>query len=170
MTGRTVADLPLKSGGAPRIGRLSPADGTPARRETVARLHSSSGSPSSNQRGRLVIVCGLPGSGKTTLAKHLCSDGAAVQMNPHEWMATLGINPGDREVRAKIEALQWQISQDLLRQAVTVVIEWGTWAKVERDTLRMGARELGAAVELWYLDVEIDELWRRAPDSWRSDR
>lgn len=57
--------------------------------------------------------------------------------------------------------MQWQISQDLLRQGVTVVIEWGTWAKVERDTLRMGARELGAAVELWYLDVEIDELWRR---------
>ena len=47
----------------------------------------------------------------------------------------------------------------------------GTWAKVERDTLRMGARELGAAVELWYLDVDIDELWRRVtPDSWRTHR
>jgi len=67
-----VADLPLKSGGAPRIGRRSPTDGTrpggirgsPVG-ETVARLrrssdparrrmeHSSSGRPSSNQRGRL---------------------------------------------------------------------------------------------------------------------
>lgn len=108
-----------------------------------------------------MIVCGLPGSGKTTLAKHLSSDDTAVRMNPDEWMETLGINLWDREVRARVDALQWQISQDLLRQGVTVVIEWGTWAKVERDTLRMGARELGAAVELWYLDVDIDELWRR---------
>ncbi len=108
-----------------------------------------------------MIVCGLPGSGKTTLAKRLSSDGAAVRMNPDEWMETLGINLWDREIRARIEALQWQISRDLLRQGVTVVIEWGTWAKVERDTLRIGGREFGAAVELWYLDVEIDELWRR---------
>jgi predicted kinase len=108
-----------------------------------------------------VIVCGLPGSGKTTLAKRLSSDGAAVRMNPDEWMETLGINLWDRKVRARIEALQWQISRDLLRQGVTVVIDWGTWAKVERDILRIGGRELGAAVELWYLDVEIDELWKR---------
>lgn len=108
-----------------------------------------------------MIVCGLPGSGKTTLAKRLSSDGAAVRMNPDEWMETLGINLWDREIRARIEALQWQISRDLLRQGVTVVIEWGTWAKVERDTLRIGGREFGAAVELWYLDVEIDELWKR---------
>ena len=39
--------------------------------------------------------------------------------------------------------------------------EWGTWAKVERDTLRIRARELGATVELWYLDVDIDALWDR---------
>jgi predicted kinase len=112
-------------------------------------------------QGRLLIVCGLPGSGKTTLAKELCSNGAAVRMSPDDWMDALGINLWDKEVRAKIEALQWQVSQELLNQGVTVVIEWGTWAKVERDTLRVGARNLGAAVELWYLDVDIDELWKR---------
>ena len=58
-------------------------------------------------------------------------------MNPDEWMETLGINLWDREVRSRVASLLWQISQDLLRQGVTVVIEWGTWAKVERDTLRM---------------------------------
>ena len=41
------------------------------------------------------------------------------------------------------------------------MVRWGTWAKVERDTLRIGARNLGAAVELWYLDEDIDELWNR---------
>jgi predicted kinase len=108
------------------------------------------------------VVCGLPGSGKTTLAKQLSTNGSAVRMCPDEWMEALGINLWDVKVRTRIEALQWQISQDLLAQGVTVVIEWGTWAKVERDTLRMGARKIGAAVQLWYLDEDIDELWKRA--------
>jgi len=84
-----------------------------------------------------------------------------VRISPDDWVETLGVNLWDQEVRAKVEALQWQISQDLLAQGLTVVIEWGTWAKVERDTLRMGARVLGAAVEFWCLDVGIDALWSR---------
>jgi predicted kinase len=123
--------------------------------------HGSDGAGSEHQQGRLVIVCGLPGSGKTTLAKKLCANGAAVCLSPDDWMEALGVNLWNRDLRAKFEALQWQISQDLLSQGITVVIEWGTWAKVERDTLRVGARNFGPAVELWYLGVGIDELWNR---------
>jgi predicted kinase len=82
-------------------------------------------------------------------------------MSPDDWLDALQVNLWDQDVRAKIEDLQWQLTQDLLRQGVMVVIEWGTWARIERDTLRTGARELGAAVELRYLDVNIDELWNR---------
>jgi len=120
-----------------------------------------SGWRGAERQGKLVIVCGLPGSGKTTLAMELCANGVAVRMSPDDWMDALQVNLWDQSVRAKIESLQWQITEDLLRQGVTVVIEWGTWAKVERDTLRAGARELGAGVELWYLDVDVDELWNR---------
>jgi predicted kinase len=42
-----------------------------------------------------------------------------------------------------------------------VVLEWGFWARVERDELRELGRSLGAAVELHYLDVPYDELVRR---------
>ena len=110
---------------------------------------------------RLIIVCGLPGSGKTTLAKQLESTRRAVRFSPDEWMNALALDIYDQERRGKIEALQWRVAQDLLALGLTVIVEWGTWARSERDSLRMGARALGAAVELHYLTAPADVLFER---------
>src|SRR5215813_3424814 len=110
---------------------------------------------------RLIIVCGLPGSGKTTVAKMLESRLHGIRFAPDEWMDALSINLWDEEKRAKIEALQWKLSQELLALGLTVIIEWGTWGRSERDTLRLGARALGAAVELHYLSASVDVLMER---------
>jgi predicted kinase len=110
---------------------------------------------------RLVIVCGLPGSGKTTLAKVLESSLRAVRFSPDEWLEALSLNVWDEERRGKIEALQWKFGQELLARGLTVIIEWGTWGKSERDTLRLGARALGAAVELHYVSASADVLFER---------
>ena len=53
------------------------------------------------------------------------------------------------------------VAQELLALGATVIIEWGTWARSERDTLRVRARELGAAVELHYLSAPLDVLFER---------
>jgi predicted kinase len=110
---------------------------------------------------RLIIVCGLPGSGKTTLAKALESKLHAVRFSPDEWISALSFDLYDEERRAKIEALQWKFGQELLARGLTVIVEWGTWGRAERDALRLGARALGAAVELHYLDVPLDVLFER---------
>ena len=64
-------------------------------------------------------------------------------------------------MRGKVEALQWKLAQDLLVLGLTVIIEWGTWARSERDTLRLGARALGAAVELYYFSSPAEVLFER---------
>ena len=110
---------------------------------------------------RLIIVCGLPGAGKTTHAKRLERDIGAVRFCPDEWMNFLGISVWQTAPRDRIEKLQWRLAQDLLVRGVNVVIEWGTWARSERDVLRTRARDLGAAVELHFLDPPLDILFAR---------
>jgi predicted kinase len=115
----------------------------------------------SSNRARLIIVCGLPGSGKTTLAMELEGRLRAVRLAPDEWMDALAINLHDEASRARIEALQWKFGQQLLRRGLVVIIEWGTWGRSERDALRLGARATGAAVELRYLSAPPDVLFER---------
>lgn len=118
---------------------------------------------------RLIIVCGLPGSGKTTAALALENRLSAVRLSPDDWMDALSIDLYDEDKRAKIEALQWTLAQQLLALGLTVIIEWGTWARSERDTLRLAARALGAAVELHYLSAPPDVLFGRTQNRGREN-
>jgi predicted kinase len=111
--------------------------------------------------GRLVVVCGLPGSGKTTLGRRLEVEHGAIRLSPDEWMDALDVDVFDERTRTLVEQLQWQLAQRLLQLGQLVVIEWGTWARHERDALRRGARALGAGVELRVLDQPDDVLWER---------
>lgn len=110
---------------------------------------------------RLIIVCGLPGSGKTTLARALEEKLHAIRFSPDDWMTALSIDIYDEEKRAQIEALQWTLARQLLALGLIVIIEWGTWGRSERDALREGARALGAAVELHVLSVSEEVSWER---------
>jgi predicted kinase len=117
--------------------------------------------PAEVQVGRLVLITGLPGSGKTTLAHRLASAMPAVRMSPDDWMTSSGIDLWDGPTRERIERFQLTLALDLLRAGQHVVIEWGVWTREERDAVRDAARAIGAPVELRPLTAPVDELWRR---------
>ena len=77
-------------------------------------------------------------------------------------MTQLGADLWDDEFRVRLEHQLWALSQDLLAQGQSVILEWGHWARVERDEKRLGARALGVGVELHYLDAPLEELIERA--------
>ena len=83
-------------------------------------------------------------------------------------MAALAANLWDDTMRRRVESLQWRVAKDLLRVGTTVIVEWGA-GRDERDAMRIEARELGASVELQYVQAPLDELWRRIQARNRED-
>jgi predicted kinase len=111
---------------------------------------------------RLVLICGLPASGKSTLARRLAAQLPAIRLDKDAWVTQLGGDVWDDDFRVRVERLLWELTQELLSQGQSVILEWGHWARVERDEKRLGARALGVVVELHYLSAPIEELVRRA--------
>ncbi len=110
---------------------------------------------------RLVLLCGLPGSGKSTFATHLAREQQLVRFSPDQWKSELGLDFFDEAARRRVEGLQWRLALELLQLGQSVVLDNGFWAREERTQLRNEARLVGARVELVFLDVSFDELCRR---------
>jgi len=110
---------------------------------------------------RLILTCGLPGAGKTTLARQLAADRGAARLTTDEWLWALGSTPWNATTQRKVEQQLRQLAQEILRLGLSVVLDFGLWARSERDELRSVARAVGVGVELHYLDVPAEELWRR---------
>lgn len=113
------------------------------------------------QRPVLIAFCGLPGSGKTTIAKEVATTRGAVRINTDEWVAALGVDFWDDAFRAKLQIRLYEHGLTLLQLGQSIIVEDGLWRRDERDSYREVAHKLGAAIELHFFDVPFDELWRR---------
>ena len=105
----------------------------------------------------LHLMVGLPCSGKTTLALTLEREHSAIRLTVDEWHLRLfGQDAEDPEHDARhslIESLLWEVASRALALGTNVILDFGFWAREEREDYRSRAKKLGASSEVHFLDV-----------------
>lgn len=112
-------------------------------------------------RPTLFLTVGLPGMGKTTYARRVEVDSAALRLTKDEWMKALyGLDhpPSASDV---VEGRLIQIALRALELGVNAVLDFGLWSRDERSALRDAAARVGADVVVAFFEVPDTEQWRR---------
>ncbi|MGU3409029.1 AAA family ATPase [Microbacterium sp. M1A1_1b] len=109
----------------------------------------------------LTLFCGLPGAGKTTLARRLEAAGVGVRIATDEWQAAIGIPHADADFHEALQVVLYRHALTLLRAGVDVVLEDGLWTAAERQQKFADARACGARIRFHVFDVDHDTLWER---------
>jgi predicted kinase len=120
--------------------------------------------------GRMFLLVGVPGAGKTTIARRMADEHRALRLTPDEWMILLFGEPEAGGKRDVLEGRMITLALQLLRLDVSVVLDFGCWARAERSALHWLARRERATFRLVYVPVDrpaqlerIGRRWRQAP-------
>lgn len=113
----------------------------------------------------LHLMVGLPCSGKTTLARKLEHKYSALRLTPDEWHTRLfgqDVDEKDHDKRHDlVEALLWDVAARVLTLGVDVILDFGFWARSERDDFRSRAAELGADFKIHFTEASEELLLER---------
>jgi predicted kinase len=114
----------------------------------------------------LFLIGGLPGAGKTTLARALELSESALRLDADEWVLALAANAADSEetdrLRPILHEQLWALASRALTLDTNVILERSFWTRELRDAYRLRAQTLvGVRVELRILEAELEELWAR---------
>lgn len=109
----------------------------------------------------LTLFCGLPGSGKTTLAKRLEAQGAGVRICTDDVQAELGVPYQDSHFRERLQLVLYRHALAVLENGTDVILEDGLWTRAERAEKFADAHLRGARIVLHVFDMPRDLLWAR---------
>lgn len=110
------------------------------------------------------LLCGLPGSGKTTFAKKLEMSGVIRYTLDEELFKMYGKDfPPEKYSEYEIATKQ-RIIENLKQDISTgksAVLDWGFWKRTERDDIKQLVGSLGAQCKLLYFKTDSNELLER---------
>jgi predicted kinase len=112
-------------------------------------------------RPTLFLTVGLPGTGKTTVARRIEDEEKALRLTKDEWVKALYRLENPPSASDVIEGRLIEIGMRALELGINVVIDFGLWGRDERSALRQAAADLGAAVEMRYFELSPAEQRRR---------
>ncbi len=93
------------------------------------------------------LVVGLPGAGKTTLAKQLEAEGPALRLTPDEWQILLYGDANPEHLRDLVEGKLIEIGMRAAELGSNVVLDFGFWGVDERSSLRWIAEQVGVRLQ-----------------------
>lgn len=111
---------------------------------------------------RLVLTCGVAGSGKSTYARALERQGwlrLSIDVAAHA--RGLTVHPLPQDITDQIRTEQRASLVTALREGRDVVVDYAFWARAQREDYRDLGRQHGADVEIVWFDVGPEELRRR---------
>ncbi|GAA2030365.1 AAA family ATPase [Terrabacter terrae] len=112
-------------------------------------------------RPTLFLTVGLPGTGKTTAARRIEVEEAALRLTKDEWVKALYGLANPPSASDVIEGRLIEIGLRALQLGINVVIDYGLWGRDERSALRAAAADLGATVQMRYFELTPAEQRRR---------
>ena len=113
------------------------------------------------RRPTLFLTVGLPGTGKTTAARHIEVEQRALRLTKDEWVKALYGHQNPQSAQDVIEGRLIEIGLRALELGNNVVIDYGLWGRDERSALRQAATDIGAMVEIRYFDLTLAEQRKR---------
>lgn len=113
------------------------------------------------------LLCGLPGAGKTTLARQLEAGLPAVRFSLDEWMLRLypdlHFAAGTYgELAETCKLLIWDTARQVLNGGTDVVLDWNQWSRGRRAAWAGRAEAAGAAVVVHYVRTPLQISIERA--------